>query len=272
MGNPRDVVSSSCVMLLLAAHVPAFAADAPTADASGNVAPKQNDAASTRSKSEFTSDFSLLEEYRLRIVTHQLPSAQPIGAPPTGRSPTDQHLRLLAEGQVTGYEDHFRATLSGALWLDLDGGSAPGQASVLATQYDNSQPFIAAYELSAEWRKSGALDHLRLGRQASEHGMPLTFDGASMGIRVLDRQLLMFAFGGRTVHFFETKPGLFENWVGSVGAVFQPSSTLAVELDTRVTQEQVLDIDRSQRSRITNGSYGLSAAMRSDTVYAKLLT
>jgi hypothetical protein len=219
--------------------------------------------------SDWTADFSFLEEYRLRIASHALPTTGPLGEPLRTNQQTDQHLRLLGDGQISGVNDHFRAIASGALWWDLDGGSAPGAASLFATQYDNANPWIAAYTLSAEWRNQGALDHARVGRQPSEHGMPITFDGGSFGVRVLDRRLLIFAFGGRTVHFFETKPGLFENWVGSTGAVFRPTLGTAIEFDARAISEQTLDAERARRSRITNGSYGLSALLRSDSLYAK---
>lgn len=217
-----------------------------------------------------SADFTLLEEYRLRIASHALPSSAPLGgAPGSGNQQTDQRLRLLGDGHISAADDHFGADLSGALWLDLDGASSPGTASLFATQYDNARPWIAAYTLSAEWRRYHALDYARVGRQSSEHGMPITFDGASLGLRLLDRQVLLFGFGGRTVHFFETKPGLFENWVASVGAVYRPSASVALELDTRLVQEQVLNADRSRRDTISNASYGLSAAWRSDSLYSK---
>jgi hypothetical protein len=43
----------------------------------------------------------------------------------------------------------------------------------------------------------------------------------------------------------------------------------AFEFDTRLIQEQTLNADRSQRDRLTNHSYGLSAALRSDSIYSK---
>jgi hypothetical protein len=216
-----------------------------------------------------TSQFSLLEEYRLRIASHALPSVGPLGEAPPSNRQIDQHLRLLGDGSISAAEDRFRAEVSGALWFDLDGGSAPGAASLFATQYDNARPWIAAYQLSAEWRRDKALDHVRVGRQSSEHGMPVTFDGLSLGLRVLDRQLVLFGFGGRTVHFFESKPGLFENWLGSVGATYRPTGNLAFELDARIIQEQVLNVERSRRDTVTNGSYGISAALRNESLYAK---
>lgn len=265
LGNATEVAKSSATKL---ATDPEPAVEGRE---KGRVADEaaEDDAPEAGRAGDFTADFSLLEEYRLRIASGALPGAAPLGAAPPSNQQTDQHLRLLADGQLSGAEDHFRALVSGALWLDLDGGSAPGTASIFATQYDSSRPFVAAYALSAEWQKYGVLDHVRVGRQASEHGMPLTFDGASIGVRVLERRLLLFGFGGRTVHFFEAKPGLLENLVGSVGAVLRPSASASVELDARAIQEQVLNQDRSGRNTLTNGSYGLSATLRSDELYGK---
>ena len=218
----------------------------------------------------WTSDFSLLEEYRLRIASHALPTSGPLGELLQTNQQSDQHLRLLGDGQISGLNDHFRAVVSSALWLDLDGPSAPGAASLFATQYDNAQPWVAVYALSAEWREHKALDHVRVGRQASEHGLPLTFDGMSLGVRLLRRRLQLFGFGGKTVHFFETVPGLFENWVASTGAVLRPTSSTAFEFDTRLIREQTLNADRSQRNAITNHSYGLSAALGSENLSSKV--
>src|SRR5512133_3546991 len=84
-----------------------------------------------------SADFTLLEEYRLRIASHALPSSAPLGgAPGSGNQQTDQRLRLLGDGHISAADDHFGADLSGALWLDLDGASSPGTASLFATQYD----------------------------------------------------------------------------------------------------------------------------------------
>jgi hypothetical protein len=89
-------------------------------------------------------------------------------------------------------------------------------------------------------------------------------------VRLLERQLLLFGFGGRTVHFFETKPDLLENWVGSVGATYRPSPALAVEADWRMTREQVLNEERSMRDTVTTPAIGVSGAWRSDLIYTKL--
>jgi hypothetical protein len=277
MRRSTNLAGVTCLGFLCLA--PNAKADMPNSSPSGSetraaTAAKQSNsdnAAPTASHDAgWTSDFSLLEEYRLRIASYALPSTGPLGdAPQTGQA-RDQHLRLLGDGQISGLNDHFHATMSGALWMDLDGASAPGTASIFATQYDNAQPWLAVYALSAEWQNHKALDHVRVGRQASEHGLPLTFDGASLSVRAVGRRLQWFGFGGKTVHFFESTPGLFENWVASTGAVWRPGNNSAFELDTRLIREPTLNVDRSQRDSITNHSYGLSASVTSGGLLSKI--
>ncbi len=280
MRPPTNLVSCFSLVLLMAApdvlaagqEVAAGKADDTREMRAANATTQGTNRGATKGDGDSTwsSDFSLLEEYRLRIASGALKSSAPLTDPPRGNQQVDQHLRLMGDGQIAGADDHFRAIVSGALWADLDGAAPAGTASVFATQYDNARPWVAAYTLSAEWRKQGVLDHVRLGRQSSEHGMPLTFDGASLGLRVLERKLLLFGFGGRTVHFFETKPGLFENWLASAGAVLRPTLGLALEVDARYIKEQVLSADRSRRDDIANLSYGLSVSLRSDSLYSKM--
>jgi len=78
------------------------------------------------------------------------------------------------------------------------------------------------YALSAEWRRSLPLEYLRLGRQVSEHGLPITSTEDRWPAPVGTPALAVW-LRGRTVHFFETQPGLFENWVTCAGAVYRPS-------------------------------------------------
>ena len=221
-------------------------------------------------RARWSADFGLLEEYRLRIVSHALADRGPLGQPVSPNQASDQRLRLLGDGQITGMDDRFHAVMSGALWLDLDGAGKPGTGSLFATQYDNAQPWWAVYALSAEWQGKKALDYVRVGRQASEHGMPLTFDGAALSLRVVGRELELFGFGGKTVHFFESMPGLFENWVASTGAVLRPTLNSKIEVDTRLIREPTANADRSQLDLITNHSYGISAALSSGSLQSKV--
>lgn len=268
------VTKARNVALVVVLLARAAAAEAiPTAADKADSAPTVQKPADTQvhnGDTDWTYDASLFEEYRLRIASHALPTSGPLGEPLRTNQQTDQHFRMLADGQVSGFDDHFRATLSAALWLDLDGPSAPGTASLFATQYDYAQPWFTVYSLSAEWQKYMALDHLRVGRQAAEHGMPLTFDGVSIGLRPLAHELLVFGFGGRTVHFFETTPGWFENWVASTGAVVQPTRSTTFEFDSRLIREQTFNVDRSLSNPITNHSYGVAASFHSLNLMSKV--
>jgi hypothetical protein len=231
------------------------------------------EAASAPSEQETESswrvDASLVEEYRLRIAHGALPATGPLGVAPAADQKVDHVARAVADAQLAGADDHFLGVLSAALWWDLDGAPPRGTPNLFASQYDGSQPWWDVYTLSAEWHDAGALEYIRLGRQATEHGLPLTFDGASFGVRPAGPLLSLFGFGGRTVHFFETGAGSFENWVGSVGATLRPTQQLRIELDSRLMREEVLDRDHSTRDRVTNHALGLSGFWRSDTLYAK---
>jgi hypothetical protein len=215
---------------------------------------------------------SLLEEYRLRIAHGVLPESGPLGSAPARNQTVDQHLRSLVDARISGADDHFLGLASAALWLDLDRRQAAGTPSLFATEYDYRQPWWTVYSLSAEWHDMKALEHLRVGRQASEHGLPLTFDGLSFGVRPLDPTLSLFGFGGRTVHFFETGAGFWENWVGSGGVPCRPTPSLRLEVDSRLIQQGVPNQDGSARVRVMNHSYGIAAMHRSDNTFAKLYT
>ena len=212
---------------------------------------------------------SLLEEYRLRIGHHALPASGPLGSAPAANQTVDQHLRGLADAQISGADDHFLGLVSAGLWLDLERPPAAGTPDFFATQYDYEAPWWVVYALSAEWRDHRALEHLRVGRQATEHGLPLTFDGLSVGVRPLGSGVSLFGFGGRTVHFFETGAGFGENWVASVGSTLRPMSGLRLEIDSRLIEQGVPNQDGSARVRVMNHSYGLTATHRSDAAYAK---
>jgi hypothetical protein len=203
-------------------------------------------------------------------VAHDvLPASGPLGTPPAANQTVDHRLRLLVDGQITGAEEHFVALASTGLWLDLEGTPTAGSPNWFATQYDYAQPWWGVYSLSAEWCNAGALEHIRVGRQAAEHGLPLTFDGASIGVRPFGPRLSVFGFGGRTVHFFETSPGWLENWVASAGITWRATESLTVELDSRLIQDRVPSQDGAERVQVTNLSYGLMATYRSDNTYAK---
>jgi hypothetical protein len=152
---------------------------------------------------EWFGDLSLVQEYRLRTAGVGPSTPGPLGVPVAANPITDQDLRLTLDGQGSGYHDHLQGQISAVLWNDLDGHTPAGQPNLFAEPSDYRNPLFVVYALSAEWRRSLPLDYLRLGRQTSEHGLPITFDGASLGLRLWEHQLSLFGYAGRTVHFFE---------------------------------------------------------------------
>ena len=203
----------------------------------------------------------------------QSASASPsgvLGVPPAANPKTDQDLRLTLDGQARGYHDQLQGQISAAFWYDLDGHVPAGQPDLFGETSDYQQPLIVVYALSAEWRRSLPLEYLRLGRQTSEHGLPITFDGGSLGLRLWERQLSLFGYAGRTIHFFETQPGLFENWVTCVGAGYRPSGNLRLEVDSRFEHDAVLSQDAQERDWVYAHSYGLTLSTRFEEGWARL--
>jgi len=220
--------------------------------------------------SSWRADISLGEEYRLRVAEPPLVGATgALGEPSAPRRTIDQDARFLVDAEVTGPEEHFRSLLSGALYWDLDGAARPGAPNFFAEQTDPDGVWWAVYNLSVEWANSGQLDYVRAGRQTSEHGLPITFDGLAIEGRPFGRKVSLFAFGGQTVHFFETQPGLLENWVASVGTTLRPDARLHFEADWRTLQDRAFSTEKQADTVLTH-SYGLTAAKRFDDVSSKV--
>jgi hypothetical protein len=222
----------------------------------------------------WSGELSLVQEYRVREAPSV--SVDPSGvlqAPPAANPRTDHDLRLMLDGQGRGYHERLQGQISAALWWDIDGHvpiSQPNQTDLFGEISDYRQPLIVVYALSAEWRRSLPLEYLRLGRQVSEHGLPMTFDGGSLGLRLWERQLSLFGYAGRTVHFFEAQPGLFENWVTCAGAVYRPDEHYRIEADTRFEHDSVLTQNARETVWIYANSYGLTASTRFDDNWGKL--
>jgi hypothetical protein len=126
------------------------------------------------------------------------------------------------------------------------------------------------YTAAAEWRRTGPLAGLVVGRQQSSHGLPVTFDGGAIDLRFFDRRLTLFALGGQTVHFFQTRPGFFENWLVGGGAGFRLDPNLHIEADSRFLHEIILGSAGVTGERVNTHSYGLALMGRWDDLQAKL--
>jgi len=197
--------------------------------------------------------FHFMEEYRYRT------SAEHQSADPDkglyGDAETDNTARIYGVGGYRNAEDSFRADVAFGAWYDLDGTVGEGNPTVYPAIYDTSTHFWAdVYTLTGEYRTDGLLQHLRLGRQVSEHGLPATFDGLSVDIMAGTPMLNFFVFGGRTVHFFEAEADLFEDFIGSAGAVVRPFQGLRLVADYRFYME-----DTELEEGLQDNSYGLEA-------------
>ncbi len=220
---------------------------------------------------EWSGELSLMEEYRVRTANSgPAISSGATGAPTVETPKPDQDLRLTLDAQGRGYHDRLRGQISAALWLDVDGRVPSGQPDVFGETSDYRQPLILVYSLQAEWRRSLSLEYLRLGRQASEHGLPLTFDGGSLELRLWERRLSLFGYAGRTVHFFESQPGLFENWVTCAGAGYRPTQDVRLEFDSRFEHDSIVAQDGQERRWVYAHSYGLTMSTRFEESWAKL--
>jgi hypothetical protein len=246
--------------LILLAIEPALArAEAPAADG-GEPEP-----------SAWSGNLLLLQEYRFRTTgSAQASEASALGSTPAESPRSDHDLRLTLDGTVTGLRERMVASVSAALWLDLDGHVPKGEPDFFGDSQDLAQPLFVIYALSAEWRRSAPVDRLAVGRQAATHGLPVTFDGGSLDLRFLERRLSLFGYGGRTVHFFETLPGLLENWLVGGGAGLRLTSNLHLEADSRYLHETVLASAGDVSKPVATNSYGLALTGRSETLSGRL--
>ena len=200
---------------------------------------------------------SAREEYRLR-----------------SSSAPDQSSHDVRLGLDVGLQDstgRLAAAANLGLFWTLQRSVAEGTTDGLATVLDVRNPFFDVYQLTADYRGAGPLRLARVGRQTAEHGRPATFDGGSVLLRPTPA-LSLFAFGGRSVHFFEVPqagPLTFDDWLASVGAGFRRPPALRFEVDYRLLLERVRD-EAGALTPLTNHSCGATAWLRpSDAVWAK---
>jgi hypothetical protein len=215
----------------------------------------------------WTFHIDALEEYRFRYGTAVEASGTGELSTPGLPAEYDHDARLLLQGGVRDGRDAFSAEFSLALWGDLDGRPAAGSSHQLGSMFDADDYFwIDVYGLAAQYRTDGVLALARAGRQTSEFGPPVVFDGAHVSLRAAGPTLEFFAFGGRTVHFFEAGDvDIFEDWIGSAGVVVRPLRGLRFELDYRFLQEDTVLVDELRQH-----DYGLNAWYRPlDWVFLK---
>ncbi len=179
--------------------------------------------------------FQVQEEYRARFATSY--------SSPTlyTDEESDHDVRLLVSSGIRDSSAHFRGYLSAGAWLDIDGQPSTGSPSALSSSYDlDSSLWLDVFSLYGEYHSKGILRLARVGRQAMEFGLPIVIDGALIELRPLAPApwFDIFAFGGRSVHFFEADQGLLEDWVGSAGVVIRPVERLRLVVDYRFLLEE----------------------------------
>jgi hypothetical protein len=222
-------------------------------------------------KPAWTFDASLSQEYRFRSAgSAQATAAGPLESSPAPSPKSDHDLRLTLDGTISGLGERALGTISAAMWRDLDSHVPQGEPDYFGDAQDMAQPLFVLYTMTAELRRLSPVDRLAVGRQQSTHGLPVTFDGGALDLRFLQRRLSFFTYGGRTVHFFETVPGLLENWLfgGGVGLRLTPHTQ--VEVDSRYLHETLPEANGVLDKRVDTNSYGLTLTGRWDELSGKL--
>lgn len=203
------------------------------------------------------------EEYRFR---HSSGTAYPAidgVRDDTANVETDHDLRLFLNGHLSEGTDRFAADLSLGVWYDPGGTREPSSdptAFGAIADHNTPEEFHDAYDvysLYAEYRGRGVLGLVRGGRQGAMHGVPATFDGATVELRPVPTYLDLVFFGGRTVHFFDLHESAFENWLAAAVAVVRPLPELRLEVEYRFLKEET-----SLNRDIEDHSYGVTAWYR----------
>ncbi len=167
--------------------------------------------------------------------------------------------RLYLDARVMDPGDSFGAEAALGMWSDFDGVNKPEDPTGFAEIHEpRSLPiWVDVYSLAARYQDSGLVRSARAGRLVVQHGLPVTLDGAAIELAPLGHWLELFAFGGRSVHFFEVEQELFEDWVAALGVATQPMPGLKLELDYSFHVE-----DTDTENGLMEHGYGLTAWYR----------
>jgi hypothetical protein len=252
------------------------AAVAPLAADDGNQ-PKQEE-----SKTRWTFEALGKEEYRFRYAT--APTVDPSILDASGDSSkdlgrgADHDLHFFLGGGMRDLQDRFYVNTSLGIFADIDGFVASGDPSSLSSINENGSSMASLapgspaalwfdmYSLYGEYHSKKVLKLARVGRQTSEHGKLVTFDGGALDLRLFKSYLGLFALGGRSVHFFETDENLYEDWLASGGLVIRPIDSLKFELEYRMNAEDIPTDEAMTNGNpslatdnIVNHTYGITA-------------
>jgi len=204
------------------------------------------------------------EEYvgRFASGSSEAEASDDLGGIATPES-SDHDSRTVVAASVEDSEGLFSGDFSAAVWWDLDGHGSGGNSPVTASVHDGDTVELDVYSLWAQrdttWSSPNALVRtIRAGRQTAEVGIPTTFDGLHTAFN-LARGFQLFAFGGRTVHFFESSDSVFEDWIASAGAQVRPIDSIRITADYRFASE---DNEYACESRLVDNSYGVDLKWR----------
>ncbi len=206
---------------------------------------------------------SFQESYRLRVAmpNGDTGTADDALLPGVAGPEQDSDIRFLADGGYTSGDERFSFTGSFAVWYDADG--VPGEnAAEFPSIYDVPQPWVDVLSLVGEYRMGDRSGYVRAGRLTTEIGLPASFDGAAVSLAPGRGRTRVLAFGGRSVHFFETDASLFEDWMASIGVMSDLAPALKLQVDYRLTREDVVASDFVSRVPVTNHAYGAAARAR----------
>ena len=151
----------------------------------------------------------------------------------------DHDFNVLLDLSMASPSDSFGIDIMLDLWWEAGQPSEESDDPLFGSQYQQREGhvWLEAYKLSFEYRDVGVLKLIRAGRQVAEYGEPATFDGLTVTLRPYKPYLDLFLFGGRSVHFFKTDEGGFENWLAAGGALIRPTPYLRFELMYRFARE-----------------------------------
>ena len=230
------------------------------------------------------------EEYRFRYATAPVVAPSVLDTNISSgeylRRGADHDLHLYLSGSARDLKDRFWINASFGLFADIDGFTSSGDPTALSSVNENGSSIASLYpstpaalrfdmySLFGEYHSDGVPALIRIGRQVSEHGRDVTFDGLAMDFRAVKSYLTLFAFGGRSVHFFETDDSLYEDWLASAGAQIRPLDLLKFELEYRFNAEDIPTDDAllggaagSETETVVNHLYSLTTWFHLDDLF-----
>ena len=191
------------------------------------------------------------EGYRLRRLTD------------TFGTVNDNDLRIFIDGGASAWDARLTLAGSFALFVDLDGRDR--DLRLRSVHDPTGRIDLLVNDLSATYGDERFVPRFSVGRITVLEGFPLLLDGAAMNLVPLghlargrlwglERSELFFS-AGRTQHFYDVDPSLFEDWVAQGGIKLKILRGLSLEADYRLLVED-------SAARGVDHDYGASARWR----------